>query len=77
MASSDAQPTQIVFIDGNVPDLADLLNGLAPGAEAFVLDPSQDGLQQIADILAANDVTDLSSIAIVGHGAPGEIELGS
>jgi hypothetical protein len=70
-------PQQIVFIDSRVPDLQDLLGGLAPGEQAFVLDPSSDGVQQIADILAANDLTDLSSISIVSHGAPGEVQLGA
>ena len=52
---------QVVFIDAGVPDLQDLLSGLAPGATAFVIDPSSDGLQQIAGILAANNLTNLSS----------------
>ncbi|MGZ6993336.1 MAG: DUF4347 domain-containing protein, partial [Ilumatobacteraceae bacterium] len=43
----------------------------------FVLDSGSDGLQQIADILAANSLTDLSSISIVSHGAAGELVLGS
>ena len=40
-----------------------------------MLDPSSDGMQQIAAILAANDLTDLSSISIVGHGSSGAIEV--
>src|SRR5215472_10382951 len=67
----------VVFIDANVPDLQDLISGLAPGEQAFVIQPSSDGVAQIASILAANDLTDLSSISIVGHGASGAIELGS
>jgi hypothetical protein len=68
---------QVVFIDSRVPDIQDLLNGLQPGEQAFVLDPSSDGVQQIADILAANNFSGLASISIVGHGAAGQIELGS
>jgi hypothetical protein len=67
----------IVFIDSRVPDIQDLLDGLAPGEQAFVIDSSSDGIQQIADILAENNFTDLSSIAIVSHGDSGELELGS
>ena len=70
-------PQQLVFIDSRVPDIQDLLNGLDPGGQAFVLDPSSDGVQQIADILAANDFTDLSSIAIVSHGQTSTLDLGS
>src|SRR5262249_50929180 len=68
---------QVVFIDSRVPDIADLLAGLQPGEQAFVIDPSSDGIQQIADILAANNLTNLSSISIVSHGDSGELELGS
>src|SRR5579883_556926 len=80
MTSSDADsnaPQQVVFIDSNVPDIADLLSGLAPGEVAFVIDPTSDGVQQIASILAANNLTNLSSISIVGHGDAGAIDLGS
>src|SRR5208337_3226773 len=70
-------PQQIVFIDSNVPDLQELLQGLAPGADAFVIDPSRDGLQQIAGLLAENDLSDLTSISIVGHGEAGQLDLGS
>jgi lipopolysaccharide export system protein LptA len=68
---------QVIFIDSRVPDIQDLLAGLEPGAQAFVLDAGSDGLQQIADILAANNLSDLSSISIVSHGATGELALGS
>src|SRR5262249_18408407 len=73
----DDNPQQIVFIDSRVPDIQDLLEGLQPGEQAFVLDPSTDGVQQIADILAANNFSDLSAISIVSHGESGQIELGS
>ena len=67
----------IVFIDSRVPDLQGLLDGLQPDEQAFVLDPSSDGVQQIADVLAANNFADLSSIAIVSHGESGTLDLGS
>ena len=66
-------PQQVVFIDSRVPDIEDLLNGLQPDEKAFVIDSSSDGLQQIADILQANDLTDLTSISIVSHGSSGAI----
>jgi len=74
---STNENSQIVFIDSRVPDLQGLLAGLSPGEQAFVLDPSSDGVQQIADFLAANNITDVSSISIVSHGETGELELGS
>jgi Domain of unknown function (DUF4347) len=75
--SNFAGNQQVVFIDSRVPDLQDLVEGVDPGTQVFVLEPSSDGTQQIADILAANEVTDVSAISIVGHGAMGQIELGS
>jgi len=67
----------IVFIDSRVPDIQDLIDGVQPGVQVFVLDSGSDGVQQIADILAANDLHDLSSISIVSHGADGEVMLGT
>ncbi len=68
---------KVVFIDSRVADIQILLDGLAPDEQAFVLNGTSDGLAQIATILKDNGLTGLSSISIVGHGAPGEIELGS
>ena len=68
---------QVVFIDSRVPDLQDLIDGVKPGELAFVLDSSSDGVQQIADILAANNLIRLSAISIVSHGSAGRIDLGS
>src|ERR1700721_456366 len=68
---------QVVFIDSGVPDIQDLLDGLKPGEQAFVIDGNSDGLDQIAAILKADDLTGLSSISIVGHGPAGEIDRGS
>ena len=79
MASSDTrgiEPQQVVFIDASVPDRRELLRNLAPGVEAFVLDPHRDGLRQMAVILARHHLTNLSSISIVGHGSSGAIDIG-
>jgi len=79
MGSSDTrgvEPQQVVFIDATVPDRRELLRGLAPGVEAFVLNPQRDGLREIAAILARHHLTDLSSISIVGHGSSGVIDVG-
>jgi Domain of unknown function (DUF4347) len=65
--SSFAGNQQVVFIDSRVPDLRDFVEGVDPGTQVFVLDPSSDGIQQIADILAAGHFGGLTSISIVGH----------
>ncbi|WP_210255032.1 DUF4347 domain-containing protein, partial [Methylocapsa sp. S129] len=74
---NDSPIHEVVFIDAQVPDLQDLLSGVKAGEQVYVLNSNQDGLQQIADILAANDLTHLSSISIVGHGQQGEFTVGS
>ena len=76
-SSNNNPPRSVVVIDSDVPDLQDLLSGLAPGVEAFVIAPSSDGLAQIAAILVANDLSNLSSISLGGHGEAGQIQLGS
>ncbi|MEJ1970315.1 MAG: DUF4347 domain-containing protein [Rhizomicrobium sp.] len=80
-AGLSASPLQVggdfVFIDSRVPDIQDLVNGVQPGNHVFVINPDGDGLQQIADILAANGAHGLSGISIVSHGSAGEIEIGS
>jgi hypothetical protein len=76
-SASNNSVSTVVFIDGQVPDLQDLVNGVAPGEQVFVLDPTKDGLQQIATILAINGFDNLSAISIVGHGAEGEFTIGS
>jgi Domain of unknown function (DUF4347)/FG-GAP-like repeat len=67
----------IVFIDSRVANLQALLDGLQDGETAYVLDPNSDGVEQIADILAANNLAGLASVSILGHGESGEISLGS
>jgi hypothetical protein len=75
--SNFAGNQQAVFIDSRIPDLQDLVEGVDPGTQVFVLDPASDGIEQIADILASNHLTNLNSIAILSHGDSGELELGS
>src|SRR4029077_17046759 len=66
-----------VFIDPRVANLQMLIAGAQPGQLVFVLDANSDGLQQIADILAANGAENLAAIQIVSHGSTGQVQLGS
>ena len=70
-------PTEIVFIDSQIPDYQALVAGTKPGVEVVVLDPNSDGIQQIANFLSRHPDPDLTSIDIVAHGAAGELLLGS
>ena len=51
--------------------------GVAPGVLAVLLDPNQDGVQQIAHWLTSHEVRGLAAIDIVAHGSDGAIQLGS
>jgi Ca2+-binding RTX toxin-like protein len=64
----------IVFIDSRVQDQDILLSGLGPDIQVVCLDPSQDGLAQIAQALQG--LVDQDAIHIVSHGAAGKLFLG-
>jgi hypothetical protein len=69
-----AQRSEVTFIESDVPDLQTLLDGLG-GAEVHVIDSSQDGLQQIASILAGRSGID--ALHIISHGASATLDLGA
>src|SRR5215469_2371572 len=62
-----APVTQIVFIDGSVPDAQELATGVKPGVVAVILNPDRDGVQQIADWLTSHHVQGAGAIDIVAH----------
>jgi len=66
---------EIVFILGNLPDIQQLVEGINSGKEVYILDPHQDGLAQMADILAGRSGID--AIHLLSHGIAGEVLLGT
>ncbi len=66
---------EIVFILGNLPDIQQLLAGINPGTEVYILDSQQNGLAQMADILAGRSGID--AIHLLSHGGAGELQLGT
>ena len=64
----------IAFIDSQVPDYQSLVAGVTPGTEVVVLDEHRDAIDQITQILALR--TNIDSIHIISHGAPGSLQLG-
>ena len=70
-----ASTKTVVFIDPNVADWQDLVNGVEPGSLVFILDPQRDGISQITNKLAA--LTDINSVQIISHGGDGSLQLGS
>ena len=64
----------IAFIDTQVENYQSLMAGVKPGTEVVVLDGNRDAIDQITQIL--RDRSNIDSIHIVSHGAPGSLQLG-
>ena len=70
-----SQRHEVVFIDGQVSNVGQLLEGLSANAEVVILDSSKDGLQQMADYLKGRE--NLDAIHLLSHGADGTVQLGN
>ncbi len=64
----------IAFIDTKVENYQGLMASVKPGTEVVVLDGNKDAIDQITEIL--RDCSNIDSIHIVSHGAPGSLQLG-
>ncbi|MEG5092807.1 DUF4347 domain-containing protein, partial [Microcoleus sp. B13-B4] len=73
--NNQVSPSAIAFIDTKVENYQSLIAGVKPGTEVVVLDGNRDAIDQITDILALR--TNIDSIHIVSHGAPGSLQLGN
>ncbi|MEG3970225.1 DUF4347 domain-containing protein [Microcoleus sp. T2B6] len=73
--NNQVSPSSIVFIDTKVENYQSLIAGVKPGTEVVVLDGNKDAIDQITEILALR--TNIDSIHIVSHGAPGSLQLGN
>ncbi len=70
-----SQRQEVVFVDGQVGDVQQLLAGLSSNAEIVVLDPTKDGLQQMADYLQGRE--GLDAVHLLSHGADGTVQVGN
>jgi hypothetical protein len=66
---------EIVFIESDIADIGTLINGIGRGKEIVILDAAQDGLHQIAQVLAGKSGID--AIHIMSHGEASAAHLGS
>ena len=66
---------QLFVIDGKIDAWRDLANNLDIGAAVLILDPTRDGLIQIAETIAS--YSNLDAIHIISHGNVGSIQLGA
>ncbi|MEH2260079.1 putative Ig domain-containing protein [Nostoc sp.] len=67
--------THLVFIDPQVENYQSLVAGVLPNTSVIVLDPDQNGIEQISQVLAT--YRKINSLHIVSHGAPGQVYLGN
>ncbi len=79
--AAEHQSRELIILDASTPDYESLLadlTGQAEGDRLFeyaVLDPNEDGIQQITNLLS--NYTDLDAVHIVAHGDQGSVKLGS
>jgi Ca2+-binding RTX toxin-like protein len=66
--------TTLVIFDSQVADLQLLHTALLPGSIAYTIQPDQDSIDHITQLLTQTGATKL---AIVAHGQPGAIQLGN
>lgn len=69
------QVATLVFVDAGVENYQQLVNGVIPTAEVFVLDAAADGIEQISQVLQQRQ--NIDAVHIVSHGAPGCLYLGN
>ncbi len=66
---------EIIFVDTNVRDYNALIENISTDARIIVLDPDQNGIEQITGILSGYQ--DLDAVHIISHGTEGQIVLSS
>ncbi|KGK43277.1 hypothetical protein LH51_01200 [Nitrincola sp. A-D6] len=66
---------EVAFVDTGVEDYQALVEGLGSDVEVFLLDTSQNGLEQMLSALQGQ--TDIDAIHLYSHGDVGELQLGT
>jgi Domain of unknown function (DUF4347) len=64
----------VAFIDTRLDDYQRLAVGLAPNTEVWLLNPLQDEVSQITQVLTG--YRDVTSLSIFSHGSDGSLQLG-
>jgi glucose/arabinose dehydrogenase len=73
--NSQAGAARIVFIDSEIDNVQTLASSVVEGTKVVLLNASQDGIDQISQVLAG--YKNLESISIASHGSVGSLNLGS
>ncbi|WP_017716113.1 DUF4347 domain-containing protein [Kamptonema formosum] len=73
------QSKTLVFIDAGVENSESLAAGVSDGAEAIILQPDRDGIEQITAGLQnyASAHGSIDAVHIFSHGSPGHLQLGN
>ncbi|MEI8570946.1 DUF4347 domain-containing protein [Methylomonas sp. LW13] len=80
-STSETSRNEIVFVDTRVQGYESLINDIKSSdvsnrnLEIITLDSSNDGIQQITQILAERD--NLDAVHIISHGSDGSLDLGN
>ncbi|UVT18916.1 MAG: cadherin domain-containing protein [Nitrospira sp.] len=66
---------EIAFLSPSVRDYQHLLNGISSNVEVVVLDPTRDGVTQIAETFATR--TSVDAVHLIAEGTEAELHLGA
>ncbi|MFF7056498.1 VCBS domain-containing protein [Achromobacter spanius] len=72
---SNAAPRNVLVVDARVQGAQALADSAAPGTKVVVVDAAKDGVAAVQAALDA--IGQVDSIQILGHGTPGQMQLGS
>jgi Ca2+-binding RTX toxin-like protein len=72
---TSTRPLTLVLVDSTVNEYQSLVQNLRSEAEVVVLDPNQDGVEQITEVLTTRN--NIESLHILSHGDSGKVYLGS
>ncbi|MGB7203985.1 MAG: DUF4347 domain-containing protein, partial [Anderseniella sp.] len=75
VAPADTDAVEIVFVDANVADFQQIVDGIDPAFEIYIVEPGVDGIAFMASVLQGRSGVD--AIHIISHGSDGEFQLGS
>lgn len=67
-----ASRDEVVIIDESVGNHSDIIKHIAPSAQVYFIDSSQDGVDQIANIL--QNYNELDALHILSHGEIGALD---
>lgn len=68
-------PSTVIVVDASVADYSTLLRNLPSQSQVFILNPAEDGIEQITQALTAAGAVE--SLHILAHGSAGALQLGS